>query len=318
MMTVSKPYTKMTVKPSAKIGVYYFVGLRMDIITFRIFLKNVVLANIVICIIGIFLYITMPYFYLSFLQETQLNFSLPIFIQTPRLISVIGSTAVGNLAAYSIPLLYLLYYKKSIGRALFYISISIFCLATAFSFQRGAWIASVVSFSIAFTYYLKEVKSKSNKFTHALILIPILYLILINIFPNLAGASWINDRLRETNFEAIYSRSSQWYLAIEEFINRPLGHGIGAFSHRAISHGYIGIPDGNYIRMLVEYGIVGTILFLILLMRALINTYRDNLYLFAALSVFVIQSIGSNVIDFPYTSCFFWFLLGYSEQKLML
>lgn len=299
--------------------IFFVVGQRLKSESlFYIFIRNIIFANLLICIIGLFLYFASPYFYIDYLGKTQLYFNSSIYTEKMRMASVIGSTGVGNISAYSIPLIFLLYEKKKIKNYYFFLMLIVFILSVILSFQRGAWAGSIFALGIAFLYYLSGVKYDLNRLLYIPLVVFILYIIVVIYIPTIVSPDWLSQRLNTFNYIAITERSYQWLFAIEKFYEQPTGYGIGSHCHRAIAHGHIAIPDGNYFRMLIEYGFVGFTLFVCLLSRAIFVLYRKNIYMLASLMVFVVQALGSNVIDFPYLGCFFWFILGCSYNELRL
>lgn len=298
--------------------IFFVVGEQLkDKSFFYVFIRNIILANFLICTLGLLLYFTFPHFYFVFLRETELAFTLSNYMEKMRMSSVVGSTAVGNISAYSIPLVFFLYENKKIKNIHFYVTLVVFVLSVILSFQRGAWVAFCVSFVLSLCYYSLGIKHSLNRIVYLFLILLLLFIILFVFVPRVVDYNWLSERINSTSAVAIDERSYQWKYAVEEFYKQPTGHGIGSFSHRAIALGHRAIPDGNYFRMLVEYGFVGFSIFLIFISRSLFLLYKKNIYLFASSMVFIIQALGSNVMDFPYLSCFFWFIIGCSYNKLI-
>ena len=117
-------------------------------------------------------------------------------------------------------------------------------------------------------------------------------------------------------------RNYQVENGINTFFNYPLGFGLGAAGIKAAKYGMQVVPDGNILKILVETGIIGFIVFWSLNIRALIRGIRDRKYYCALIVLlFLSHSIGSNVLDFYYSSFVYWFILGYisgPSQKISM
>ncbi len=278
-------------------------------------LTNIIKANILVCLVGLILYLWMPEFYINYLYNIQPNFNLEYYSLYPRLSSFMGSTAVGTVCAVSIPIVFFLFQKKKFKLGISVAFICVFIVTGFLSFQRSAWVAIIFGLFLSIIYLrrtrLNVNSPNSNKFIMLILFVGFVLLVYsIKTLPD----EWVVTRF-ESITEAASERSSQWQRGLTIVGEKPFGAGIGSTTHRAIILGYRGIPDGNYFRMLSDYGILGFSIFILLVVYSLINSFRVNRYIFICLLVILFQAIGSNIIDFAYTGSIFWFLLGMASNR---
>lgn len=294
--------------------IYFYLGTMCSEAVYYKFIKKLIIANAIICIAGLGLLLGTPSFYIAYLGKVEPYFSFSNFKLYPRLSSIFGSTLVGCVCAYSIPLIFSLYIKRVIRFYNFVWLFILFFLCGMLSFQRGAWLGMTVTTTISlavicYKYYYKK---------PIIVVAIVLFLLLtgyigFQVLVHENSEGWFHDRISSiSSGDLISDRQSQWNLGISLIRTRPLGYGVGSFSHKAVWLGRTGIPDGNYFQLLAEYGIILFLLFVAVCVAACVKSFIHDKLIFACIAAFLLQAVGSSLLDFPYASSFFWFLLGYS------
>ena len=215
-------------------------------------------------------------------------------------------------ATYSFVLLGILFFDKSKLRRLFFlvlIILSLYCVL--FLFSRGAYLAILAG--IFFFCFLKAKK----------LLIPILFII---IFWNVILPKQVVDRINETRTEegtldtSSETRIIMWQRAFQLFKESPItGSGFNTIWFMGLE---LGDTHNIYLKVLAEQGIIGIVIFLILLFKALssgISLYlktNDNFLkgLGVGFSACVIAMIVANMFGdrwtHPQLGTYFWVFLA--------
>ena len=88
---------------------------------------------------------------------------------------------------------------------------------------------------------------------------------------------------------------------------------MGRYGHKAVEYSDIYIPDGNYFRMIAEIGIIGVLLFFIIILKALYNGFSNikTHYIQLAIVIMVcMMSVGSDMFSFQLIAPIFWYSIG--------
>ena len=112
---------------------------------------------------------------------------------------------------------------------------------------------------------------------------------------------------------AIGQRSDQWIGAINNMSNLWLGNGLGANGHRAAGITEHLIADGGLAKLFVEMGILGTGIFvymMILCFKYGTRHLRECAAEVGIIAVTLLQCVGSNVLEFQIVTPIFWFAAG--------
>jgi hypothetical protein len=123
-------------------------------------------------------------------------------------------------------------------------------------------------------------------------------------------AAYLIQRFSTLN-DAVGERNHQWDFALNNFLQNPFGVGLGSFGHKAVSlHGDNAATDGNFWRILVEFGFLGIIVYVILIISSLYSAYKKKSFvLFQLMIVFLLLSVGTNVMDLYFSAYVFYILL---------
>ena len=102
---------------------------------------------------------------------------------------------------------------------------------------------------------------------------------------------------------SLYARFSHWMQLIDGWTNFPI-FGLGVSVSGAAA-------DGNYIKILCETGIVGFILWCVVLFNVVKSLKTKKSFLYYSFISIIIGSLFIDLFDASKLMMFFWFLLGY-------
>jgi hypothetical protein len=288
------------------------------------FFKSVVILTLVGILTGIYFYFLAPEFYFRYvlkLYSGLISNRQELF--TARLVSYFGDSAViGNISAISIPLI--LYLRKQMKSNKHSTIIYVFSLVVAYtgvilSFSRSAWVGTAI---ITIFYILSGLRRHFLK-TGAIIAV-FLALVWISVSLKITQNNIYFEELQKRVNRISESFADRFYqieYAMELIDGNPMGVGLGQAGHKSFSGDeHAGVFDNNYLRIFVETGFVGIILFLsimffsILLIFKYIFYYKSKNQLVVTvgciLFIFYFQALGSNILDLHYSSFLFWSFLG--------
>ena len=125
----------------------------------------------------------------------------------------------------------------------------------------------------------------------------------------------LGNRIQAMSFsEAFGEREAGVTKVFSVWKNPILGDGVGVYSHAAHYQGYISVNDCAWIKILVENGVVGLLIFLVIYILTLVRAikYRKFFYQEILIMIFFgVAMIGSDslsmVVLYP---LLFWFTLG--------
>lgn len=297
-----------------KIGLY--MGFFLDIIpmsgffysksiSFETFVKNLLTISTIHCIFAIFLY---PPFNLNSIYG-NLAPTLLEGVAFGRMSSVSGSLGFGSLMMMAF--ICALNYNKKL--------IPLFLIGIIFSAQRSSWIASTWGVVVILIALFKQYKWKylSKYLLIFTSIMTIVFFILVYVVE--LDLSFIIERFNDLG-NATNERESQWINGFHNFQNSPIGTGMGQVGQVAARYeegNYFSIPDGDYFRVISEYGIGGIFIYSLILFFVFILLWKLKLYSVNDLCIIsicgglLIQMIGSNVSEFYFNNFIYWALIGY-------
>ena len=284
----------------------------------KLFSKLYLISAALIGVIGIVLFITGPEFYLDYLMDLELISKADIPTMRVRMHSVIGSTLMGFLPSVGMLVSVRTYMdsKEKKGKTLSILSF-IFMLFLAFmSNQRAAMAAAIfiliyINFLVFFTFRLCPKKYFLGEMAAALAGI-------IGFF------AVFNDAFMKVYYRlvsrpgSIAQRSDQWVGAANNMKSIWLGNGLGANGHRAIGITEHLIADGGIAKLYVESGIVGTSLFIFLLLlifRKGFGKLKNTAPEMGILMVTLLMSVGSNMMSFALSVPVFYYYMGRAVKE---
>ena len=282
-------------------------------------LKALLICNFVLISVGIYFYMARPQIYLSFVERALAD-QFAVYGYAPRLVSYLGdSMSIGIICSTSTVLSLFILTKKTR-----FIFTTIFAVGCIMSMQRGAWISMLLGiiFYIFMTnkINLKRFRINRTLFIVLLVSITVIVYVIIKIQQEWASEFEFFDIITRRFNKiggAADERSAQWLGVIQSSTRNLFGTGLGTLSHKGVDFGFpLVCPDGNYMRILGDTGFIGLILFLLLNILSLNNTYNKKEWpLFVVIIIYMIQAIGTNVFDLFYSSFIYWYVLGLSNRK---
>ena len=274
-------------------------------IEFKVF-KNIILNIVLIhCILGIILY---PFFRIVDAGSPLVK-SLTEGVAYGRMSGISGSLIFGNLIMIG--------FIMSFFTRKMFLPLIAFCLL--FNAQRSAWFAAASSILIYLLYLLKNLRIK--KILTYTIFILVFVIIGISLISNYIDfdIDFMLSRLDSVG-NASSERQDQWVYGMKNFISYPLGTGVGQVGHVAArfegaSSIYNIVPDGDYFRILSEYGMIGGLFYIFVISSVFLSFIlikkMDQIVVLALITGYLIQMVGSNISEFYFTNFVYWFIFGY-------
>lgn len=267
-------------------------------------LKSILFSNSIMLFVGLVIYFLFPEFYWVKIYDTGSSLL--------RFGAYIGSIQTGNIAVANIPLIFS--NKIKINQKIRPILLMISILSIILSAQRSAYI-NLVAIALLLLIVNFKVKRKLNVFKTFSLVITLLVcsFVIYQIFELLVSETLKNYfliRIIKIDNSMVTDRSGQWMVALDYFFKFPLGMGLGAGGDKASIAGMLLIPDGSYLRILVETGMFGIVSFIGTNIIAIMNNKASGYHKLALLT-YLTAAIGSNVFDLYYSSFVYWVLLGY-------
>jgi O-antigen ligase len=192
----------------------------------------------------------------------------------------------------------------------------------AYSVTRVGLMGFLVVFVLMlFIYKIKDIKR--------IIFILLLYFFsLLIVFQSVEPILWMFFSSKETiTISEGVSRVELWKRSWKSFQNKPiLGYGIGMAGAGAVRYfkdspekAAVYTTDGWYLKVLNEVGIVGTIMFLIILyfiVLPIIKNYTFFPFEVSLILFFLISAVFNNCFDFFPLNMLFYYLLGSVKSGL--
>lgn len=229
-------------------------------------------------------------------------------VMAGRMSSVSGSLGFGCMLTTAAICAF--YFKK---RVLF----SFFLVCIVFSLQRSAWLATVTAILLCIAYEMhKKGVHSIFKYFGITIFIVIVLIFFVGCFSS--DLNLLIDKFNSIG-SAIEERDGLWLAGIENFKSFPLGTGVGQVGQvaRFESSSFLSVPDGDYFRILSEFGIVAVFFYLLIFISILFLVIRhsflsrEELCILSIVIGFSIQMIGSNITEFYYNNFIYWIFVGY-------
>lgn len=252
-----------------------------------------------------------------------------------RLSSVSGSLAFSTLmtVAFAVSLQhYTSSERGSMKSRVAWSSALLFLCCGFLSLQRAAWIALALAWLIALLFAEPRRRGSIFLLLAAAIAPAAVALMFVDIpqdavdiifdrFATLAGAGEIG---------VVAERADQWLNALYNLRELPTGHGPGQIGQPVRETGPLtgGLPvyDGDYFRIISEYGAFGIAMVLLIAVGTLRSAFKSILLngcqqmashaiLSVALLGITLQGIGTNVTELYFANTLFWALWMQSWQS---
>ena len=273
------------------------------------FYTGFIASVIAIGAVGFIFYVTAPRFFIDYLYNMSYISKADVATSRVRMYSVVGSTLMGYLsAAAMLPSARVIMKTRGrSGKLIFFV-----CASLAFmSNQRAAMVAAILvllymNYLVFFVFDM--IPRKYLRLECAALLFVFAALLLIGR----GAAAKVYYRLISLP-GAISQRSDQWVGAANNMVNYWLGNGLGANGHRSAPYTKHMIADGGIAKLYCEMGIIGTSLFIFLL---LLCFKKGRLHLercaceLGLVAVTLLIAIGSNVMSFALAVPILYFSIG--------
>lgn len=196
----------------------------------------------------------------------------------------------------------LVFAKTRRGATWSIVSIVASWIACILSQQRAAMAAATAAFLCllgAEAFYSRSMKFLA-KFAVGIVLFALAIAIFQLVFPERFDhiKSRIGGRTETlASGQAMEERVNQYVETMGRWNSVIVGYGLGSASAYAYTHGCGGVPDGNYVKILYEQGLVGASWFLLLLISTLyrgIRYFRHYRFEVCLILCFCLAAIGSS------------------------
>lgn len=281
------------------------------------FYKYFLYAIIVCFVFGFYLHFIRPEWYKTALTATyndrwytNTNYDYESVANQFRYSSIfITSYAVSHFSMFALPISIAYLIRENKTRYMIFAAISL--IAAIICLHRVA-IVSCLLILFLYIFYDSRHAGKLKSLTFlviAIVILAIVYLSTSDLF------SQVLERFDQINISDAFdeSRTSQNKNVFNIWQNYILGDGIGAVSADARKIGYSGITDGNYMKILVEEGVIGFLLYTTLIAKTLLRGWRFFKYLSIEFSIVLsisIAMIGSNSLVMPFYILPYWYAIG--------
>lgn len=269
------------------------------------------IALMITFLLGLYWYIALPSYYVSYMEEIGYSFYLESYLSNRRFVSLFGSIGVGLFSVCGEILFLNLYFDKNKNIYL----IGCFCMIIMglLTMQRSAYIFLILFFIIIILKQKGRNRKKAIKLLF-LFIAAFIMITLIFLSTNSDILKQIFDRIDNINIESLFgTRINQWQ-QIENLnaLELLIGKGIGYFTNG--SEG-VNINDGAYFNILGEMGIIGFCLYFYVIISAINRciTSHNNRYKSTQLLIvfaFLMNAIGSNGLLYMPLASIFWYALG--------
>lgn len=272
------------------------------------FMEKTFSAILFSLVIAVILYIWAPEFYAQYLHSRgfiggpRAEWIRPSLIQ-----GLYGITTIGSLSACSV-----IYYYWQMADNKKYSGIKcLICFCIMLYTRRRAAVISAFVVFILENIILNKMQKRVRKRMLILMALTVIIAFSCILFREQAWA--LIDRFINVK-GAFGERSSVWTEGVMSMgMNVILGYGLGSSGHAAIASGYMGVADGQYAFTIVELGIIGFFLFTCIIIKSfrcfIYNKEKNYIPMFFVL-LFLLQSLGSNILEFPILAILFWYSLS--------
>ena len=274
-------------------------------------------------LVGFYLYIARPSFYVAAVERATANLSDSDLAGRDLVDYVRFGSFFGNsypVEFFSVPTLILsLYYlnKKYIKKIVLYIA-AISAFVAAFICIQRASVAGAMGVLIFYFFY----KGKGGKMKITLILSAFVIFAFV-IFADIISSTdsyenlnlQFNDMLSRFDFSQAMDERKYQYKEFNRssFVSDIVGLGLGTCGHQARYFGLQTINDNQYMLLFREFGLIGCLLLLIVIVRSIVRGLKNFKIYYPQLLIlgfFLFAFLGSEPLEVAYVSCVFWFSLG--------
>lgn len=316
---------------------YFFVGASSNVDTEK-FYRYLLISATISFTIGLLLYFTTPDWYVSKLAEwanqskiASVEMSETSVLEHTRFQSYLMSEyAISHFTMFGLAVVCFTAFREDkykISSKWVYLSIFVLLVCAIISQMRVAMFCSVATF-LSFIIYDIFISKKGKSLRIILVISVILitavaYFICSNREQFELVSSLMSNRMEEMSIgKALKGRENQIDNLMSTWNWVIIGHGLGSGGAISLLGGYPGVTDQNYIKILYENGLLGMLLFMIIIIKTLIKAIKKYRYYTIELVIIVfvmIAMLGSNTLCFAYLYILpFWFAIGRVWNKKYL
>lgn len=306
----------------------YFIGKSEFCNNDKIFEKGVCVIAIV-SIIGLWLYITQPAWYLNFRLSGIDNITDYAYLEMTRLSAF---WEYPYWVSYGVAILYCFVLGRTLienklSKKIGYPLLFFFAIISLLTQQRAS-IGIIVLATIVYNIYYRKINNKSYAGIIKVSLIISFALLLLYLI--------ISHFLDETRLDFIFSKFTELNERdnfIEDRANifdnmhdvpiSILGDGLGLYSHTADSMGLKHyITDQGYMKMIYETGIIGSVLRIIIIATCFLKGFRyKRIYYFeiTVIIMIMVSLFGANSLSsMQMHNIIFWICCGRINNNILL
>lgn len=276
--------------------------------------------------LGIVCYVLMPGWYTNSLLEaknasqfTSFEYSEDALIESLRFSSFFeDSYPVSLFSVYILSISLFNYFRTDVRLKYSALCVLVSFVAAILCMHRVS-IASAVLIVLAFIGY-ECIKGRAGKIIRVLLSVAVITLLSSLFFETirerlLSLLDMLTLRTENMTFSSAYSeRQGQSNELMAQWSFPIFGHGIGSGGPISKFLGYGGVTDAAYTKLLFENGIMGIILFVIMILSSIFRGLKNFKYYIVELSIICFVAIamtGSNTLSLAYLYILpFWYMLG--------
>jgi hypothetical protein len=279
-------------------------------------------------LIGVFLYITTPGWYVHrcieayesrWFRGTMSEDSMMSSMRFIGLFRDVYETDMYAMVALAISLFLFFHKAKSKGEYLTFLMVVINFVAAILTQQRVAMASSILI--LLFFIFYSRTNGKARK-SRILITGSVLLFVGFSSFLMIKAGDRIDqltilleDRMNNMSLSTAYSERSNQHDVILNNLTMPIfGKGAGSGGSTAAFHGLPHVNDGGYWELLYEFGIVGILFFFYVMFKTVVHAYKRRRYCLTELIIVcfvLVAMLGSNTITLGYMLIApFWYSVG--------
>lgn len=297
----------------------------------KTFYHRFMIVMTVVFVIGLYYYLTTPGWYLSrnleFINSTSAaQYNESNMLEKFRFSAFFGdSYPVSHFSVFCVAIaIFDIVYKKGKNKLLAIACLLVGVVSSFACMHRASILGCVLSLLVIMFFNHKMGRYRYNLLIFVISLIMLAGLVsfsytLTDRLDDLLGMLTervddnmsLNKALSERKFTKELMDSMQFFI---------FGHGLGSGGGSVRAYGFPGITDMQYIKMFFENGIVGAVLFIGIMVRALRRGIKDIQYYMTEVSIILfilVAMLGSNSLSIYYFIVFpFWYAVGrlYNNQ----
>ena len=306
--------------------IFFFVGESSTSKDWDFFDKSII-PVLVVCFIGLILYITSPSWYVDFKLSGFTDNEGGRFLEMTRL-SAFWTYPYWVSYGSGIIYFYLLFKSYKKGRITTKIAFALIFLAVIMVLaQQRVPIAFVALITLTLLVNSLFNGQKRSFSTYVLFLLLILVCCISIVFSFLDQERLI---FMLSKFESLIEGGNASFLKertniFSDFYSKKItfwGDGIGRYGHEAYYSGKMAITDQQYLKIMYETGYFGIIcysIFILLVVIRGIRNFKDNLFELGIIFFYLMAMTGANCLSVTGQHCIvFWFCCGRIFNKSCL